>query len=169
MKVPAQHKDILRRALAQLQSMRRFIEVHEAYRGAMTAEQVEKEIERRIRMGITRIEIGANGANTLAAVDFDKVQCAELDLQQWLFLLDSPPDAPAPRTLDADATDSFAIIAAELRSRLEIVQRKIATTIERLESYDRTLTLGEIDSACRFVGARYLVATSGDPGADRVP
>lgn len=49
-----------------LQSALRYIEVHEAYRGAMTADEVEKAI---LESKVATVSIGANSCNTLASFD----------------------------------------------------------------------------------------------------
>lgn len=51
----------------------RFIEVSHAYRGPMTADQVEKAI---VARPTAKLAIGANSCNTLAEVDLDAIRAA---------------------------------------------------------------------------------------------
>jgi hypothetical protein len=67
----AERVKVLTEALEQAM---RYIEVRNAYRGAMTAPQVEQAIIN--NKSIARIEIGANSCNTLAIFEFDKARSA---------------------------------------------------------------------------------------------
>lgn len=58
----------------QLRNALRYIEVSVAYRGPMTAAQVEEQIK--ANTNISLITIGANSCNTLAAVDLHAVRAA---------------------------------------------------------------------------------------------
>jgi len=59
--------------VSSLRAAIRFIEVQHAYRGAMTAAEVEAAIKERTP---NVVEIGANSVTTLASFDFDQARAA---------------------------------------------------------------------------------------------